>query len=753
MFFPKHIANSAGRRGPESFSTVARFACAAGLITMAAAGFLLFNYPPDTATLRKVAAKLPLFVPSPTTSVAASSPVAPLPTASSPAAPSLEADLQAALAAYDRLVADANSSAATATATSLHPIDHRIAAARTAHDTLLTRRSHTVADAAIRYRNRRGRHPPPGFEAWMAYAINHDAVIVEEFFDRIYHDLTPFWALEPNTLAARAAAGHHIVRVRSGAVSAIGDTTGRVPWLQLWTDLVAEAAPFLPDVDMPINYMDEPRVLVPWDDMARYVAKEQAERVLTPAAEALQSFLGLASVDEAVTAAETTSDTDGMNHTSQTNGTTKEAYEPAWITRATEPRVPFWDLARAACAPGSPSRDVPALAAGDDVAPGPLELPPPDWRGAPYTDTAGYVWNATAAADPCVQPHLRGLHAAFVGPRSMKTTTELVPLFSGCKLHVNNDIVLPGAMYLTDDPTYSGGEGAHGPDWDAKTPTVVWRGAATGGRNTQANWAHFQRHRLVELLNGTTVGRLEAAISTSDDGGGGNAKTASTFALAPLARYDYPRRRRGALGAWLARSVDVGFTDLLCAPQHDTDAGACASVAPFFHEVAQVPLADQYAHKFLPDADGNSFSARFRSLLRSTSVPLKATAFAEWHDARLQPWLHYVPLDNTLQELHAVLAFFTDDDDDDGGGDKAAEPTDNANITTTAPRRGDAAARVLATAGQRWAEQVLRREDMLLYVWRLLLEFARVCDENRQRLGYVADLPKEEAAAAAQGRV
>jgi hypothetical protein len=35
---------------------------------------------------------------------------------------------------------------------------------------------------------------------------------------------------------------------------------------------------------------------------------------------------------------------------------------------------------------------------------------------------------------------------------------------------------------------------------------------------------------------------------------------------------------------------------------------------------------------------------------------------------------------------------------------------------------------------------VLRREDMLLYVWRLLLEFARVCDENRARLGYVDDL-------------
>jgi hypothetical protein len=75
-----------------------------------------------------------------------------------------------------------------------------------------------------------------------------------------------------------------------------------------------------------------------------------------------------------------------------------------------------------------------------------------------------------------------------------------------------------------------------------------------------------------------------------------------------------------------------------------------------------------------------------------------------------------VPLDNTFQDLHAVLDYFTRD------------------------RRGDAAAKLLAEAGRIWAEQVLRREDMLLYTWRVLLEFARVCDENRESLGFVDDL-------------
>ncbi len=130
-------------------------------------------------------------------------------------------------------------------------------------------------------------------------------------------------------------------------------------------------------------------------------------------------------------------------------------------------------------------------------------------------------------------------------------------------------------------------------------------------------------------------------------------------------------------------------------------------------------MKKQYNYKFLPDADGNSFSARFRGFLRSTSLPLKATVYAEWHDDRIVPWVHFVPLDNTFQDIFPVLEYFAD-----GSGP------------------GDAAAQFIAEMGREWSEKVLRREDMRLYVWRLLLEWARVCDENRHALGYVDDLKK-----------
>ena len=51
----------------------------------------------------------------------------------------------------------------------------------------------------------------------------------------------------------------------------------------------------------------------------------------------------------------------------------------------------------------------------------------------------------------------------------------------------------------------------------------------------------------------------------------------------------------------------------------------------------------------------------------------------------------------------------------------------------------------LADEGRIWADQVLRREDMALYMWRLILEWARVCDDKRDVLGWVDDLKEAGA--------
>ncbi|OAA37175.1 Lipopolysaccharide-modifying protein [Metarhizium rileyi] len=551
------------------------------------------------------------------------------------------------------------------TGTEKHPIRKLMVDAKARHDVLLAKRTHSLDAAAAQYRKRRGRHPPPGFDRWFQAARDTQAVVVEDYFDRIYKDLTPFWALDPEETKRRASAWHHVVKVRNGTAQAHGDTTDRVPWLQLWTALVAEFAKHMPDVDMPINYLDEPRLLVPYDTIAKLVKQEGEERQMFDPSKATSKFQGLAAVDAAK----------------------PDPYDPHWHG----PGDQYWDLFVKTCGPDTPAFGVQQV---QDMS-GPAEFPQ-NYR--PSYASKGFIQNFTAAVDPCLQPHLRQLHGSFIEPISLSTTEELIPLFGGCKLPKNNEILIPGAMYLDQGKLYSGGE-SHGQSWDRKKNGAVWRGEASGGRAREHNWQHFQRQRLVHMLNTTVVSQVE-----------GSGVRARTFELPSENIYPSSRLHHGNLGSFADQVADAAFVKL-CAPNE------CAFYNDTFSTTKHIPMKKQYQYKFLPDVDGNSFSARFRGFLRSTSLPLKSTIYAEWHDDRLMPWVHFVPFDNTFQDLYPLLDFFSDKDGP-----------------------GDAAARYIAEQGQSWSEQVLRRDDMRLYVWRLLLEWARVCDENRHTLGYVDDL-------------
>lgn len=546
-----------------------------------------------------------------------------------------------------------------------HPIARLMKEARAHQEYVLSKRSFDIDAASARYRKRRGRHPPPGFDRWFQAALDSDAIVVEEYFDRIYKDLTPFWAIETETIRNRAHSWSWVVRVRGGNATGDGDVEGRVPWLELWTNLVAEFSVHLPDVDMPINYMDEPRLLVPFDEVAKMVAKAQETRVMPNPENVTSVYRGLSELDI---------------HK-------PKMYDPKWSGPSNE----YWNLAVKTCGKDTPAYGVKATT--DYTTPAEF---PSDWQ--PDYAYRGFVKNWTAAMDPCLQPHLRQLHGSFVEPISLSSTNELIPLFGGSKLPMNNEILIPGAMYLTDNEFYSGGE-SHGPPWPRKRNGVIWRGDATGGRTRETTWHHFQRHRLIDMLNATSVARAEKE--------GGRTRT---FQLPSAEMYESPRLAQKGLGDWIGSFVDAGFVHL-CPP------GECDWLYNHYTEVDGKHMGQQYEYKFLPDTDGNSFSARFRGFLRSTSVPLKATIYAEWHDDRLTPWAHFIPLDNTFQDLYPILEFFGDRNGD-----------------------GDYAARVIAESGQLWASQVLRREDMKLYVWRLLLEWARVCDENRDTLGFVEDL-------------
>lgn len=110
---------------------------------------------------------------------------------------------------------------------------------------------------------------------------------------------------------------------------------------------------------------------------------------------------------------------------------------------------------------------------------------------------------------------------------------------------------------------------------------------------------------------------------------------------------------------------------------------------------------------------------------------MKATLFPEWYTDRVEPWVHYVPVQNDYSDLYDSLLFFAGDVSGKGAH--------------------DAMAKKIGLAGREWAHSFWRPEDVKAYMFRcvnmtfpaymllltirsnrLWLEYARVMDPNRK---------------------
>jgi hypothetical protein len=143
---------------------------------------------------------------------------------------------------------------------SLHPIDDLLNRSIQSWQTLFTKRAHTLADAAAAYRRRRHRHPPPQFDQWFAYAQEHGCIIIEDFFDQIYRDIEPFWSVPAETIRYSAVSLPQKISIRNGTAS---QSTDQWAFINHYFDMFRHIEQYLPDVDVPINVMDEYRVLIP----------------------------------------------------------------------------------------------------------------------------------------------------------------------------------------------------------------------------------------------------------------------------------------------------------------------------------------------------------------------------------------------------------------------------------------------------------------------------------------------------------
>ena len=263
-------------------------------------------------------------------------------------------------------VAQEQDSSVHATPKAEHPIEYLVRKADQDFSNVLAQETHSLKEAAEEYRRRRGRHPPPRFDRWYKFAKDRNVVMIESFWDQIYHDILPFWAVPPKLIQREASEFDITVKIRGGHAS----TSSQWFWTQLWLDLLRTIASELPDMDLALNALDEPRIVVPWEAMADHLVKADRTRGFPEAKQVLTDFQS----------SPWDSNDDEKNDNRQ---------DP-WQKNGS-----YWDIVRRGCGP---------LSAARQDGPGPLQQgqkPTLDDRFATPHMYRGFVANSSLAKDLC----------------------------------------------------------------------------------------------------------------------------------------------------------------------------------------------------------------------------------------------------------------------------------------------------------------------------------------------------------------
>ena len=519
--------------------------------------------------------------------------------------------------------------------------------------------SQTLEDAVAEYKRRYGIHPPPNFDKWYAFARDRGVQLIDEY-DNIYHSLLLFWGLEPSVIRSRvqealgfdnalmgfAIRGGNIVHTeRPQAYKDMAE------WQDHATSgMIKTFMEHLPDMDLAFNLHDEPRVIVPHDDLSRFV--ERATDETLPAA-------GLVATPRATWSTRPADLNDGRS------------FAEVRVTRFNRfAHQPTWTNSRISCAPISAARSLNDSAADDHPTYAFSEL--------------GLVANKTAFSDICNSPSLRTSFGFFDRPNAFDVVHDLLPIFSQSKVSSFQDILYPSPWYWAGKVSYTASQDH---DWKDKESKLYWRGSTTGGFSRDGGWRRQHRQHIVGAVN-----RLDDATRVYANASGGSG--------GPPVLTDAKREAYADL-------FDVRFSHV-----GQCDPGDCDAQREFFQLAPEAKQRDAWRFRYLLDVDGNAYSGRFYAFLRSRSQVFKMAVFREWHEEWLRPWLHYVPLSLQGGEWVELLRFF----DREEPGREAAE--------------------AIAQAGKEWAEKVLRNEDFEVWFFRLLLEYGRVVDDDREIIGF-----------------
>lgn len=441
-------------------------------------------------------------------------------------------------------------------------------------------------------------------------------------------------------------------------------------------DMIDKFGRFLPDMDLAFNLNDECRVSVPYDEL------QKTRKVFQRGA--VGQAIGHKPLNDF--------------SASRADGWTVQPDEHLDNNRFII--LSFqntFDFSSAHCPPDSPARSEryldPATFCASCAAPHSLDL---------------FLSNWTLAADVCHQPDLAHLHGFYISPAAFDATSHLIPIFSQSKAGGFNDIRYPSPWNYLDKAKYDPSEEFPDPNFDVKKKALFWRGATTEAfaKTGSGAWKGMSRERFVNLAsNDAPQQALLLPDPKKHDAKGLHLRYAfiDSFSL-----------REGI-------NTDVQFTEI-----NRCDGPECDEEAKHFTLGQRKDFQEHWSYKYLLDLDGAGFSGRFLPFLFSKSLPFKTTLFREWWENRLTPWVHFVPLDLRGHGLWATLAYFAGFEGTVGEGNVRWPPR-------------DLQAKAIAEDGASWARKVLRKEDMEIYMFRLLLEWGRLTDDRRSEIGFTVN--------------
>lgn len=274
----------------------------------------------------------------------------------------------------------------------------------------------------------------------------------------------------------------HYLRIRNGTVYTWGEgaEVTKVP--------IVKFAWALPDMDMIVNWLDEPRVLA-WNEAHSEMTDAEAEE--------LEERVAYAYNNSRIR----------MFHDDRSKSIPAPPNSTRFGATPTDEERAEWKAA--------------ADAANDPEAPADPFAPEPPYdplKPIPFYDYSSKdIREVMREKCPPLRDHpaadrAMSLHGFFLAPTTFRPVYSLIPVFTATKpvlgsrgtIHDEDavscfqDIILPNHLSLrTKTPP-----GINPPPWAQRKNKMIWRGRSTGGQLTwESNWRDFQRPRAVEYSN------------------------------------------------------------------------------------------------------------------------------------------------------------------------------------------------------------------------------------------------------------